>query len=130
MKTYAFRLHRGQDLKKELIEFTRKHDIQAGAILTCVGALSRAVVRMADPTMTIRTYEKDFEIVSLVGTLSQDGVHLHIALADENGECTGGHLKDGCIVSVTAEIIIADLENVRFSREMDKQTGYAELVVK
>lgn len=128
MKTYAIRLTKGMDLKQELIEFTKKNNIEAGCILTCVGHLTRATLRMANAQI-INDYEKEFEIVSLVGTLCQDDVHLHICLSDENGNCIGGHMKNNCIVGITAEIIIGELEDYKFTREFDKNTGYEELTI-
>ena len=42
----------------------------------------------------LKTFPADerFEVLSLVGTLSQDGVHLHISLGDADGKVWGGHL--------------------------------------
>ena len=34
----------------------------------------------------------DLEIISLCGTLSRDGAHLHIALANSTGSVVGGYL--------------------------------------
>lgn len=128
MKTFALRLHPGQDLKEELIAFTKNNNIHAGIILTGVGSLTKATLRLADETIT-KTFDSRFEIVSLVGTLCQEGVHLHISLSDEQGNTIGGHLKEGCLIYVTAEIVIAELEQVRFSRVFDQQTGFKELVI-
>ncbi len=69
MKTHAFRLHRGQDLKKEIKQFVIEHHIQAGIIVTAVGCVDKAVVRMAGATpdmSDIRTFEEKMEIVSLL----------------------------------------------------------------
>ena len=41
----------------------------------------------------------------------------------------GGHLKDNCLVNVTAEIVLGEFEEYEFSREFDKTTGYKELVI-
>ena len=128
MKTYAIRLTKGMDLKNELINFTKKNDIKAGCILTCVGHLSKAKLRMADAS-TIKNFDCEFEILSLSGTLCQDDVHLHICLSDKNGNCVGGHLKEACIIGVTAEIVLVELDNLSFSRKLDKNTGYDELIV-
>ena len=127
MKTSAIRLKPDQDLKKELVSFTSLNNIKAGYILTCVGSLKKAVIRLADNT--IKTFNENFEIVSLVGTISQDGSHLHISLADKDGKVIGGHLKDGCIIYTTAEIIIAESKSFLFSRKPDKQTGFKELII-
>lgn len=128
MKIHAFRLKRGADLKKGILNYASQSGIKAGAILTCVGSLSRATIRMANATVT-NDYEKAFEIVSLVGTLGNNSAHLHISLSDAYGACIGGHLKDNCIVATTAEIVIGEFEEYSFTREQDKESGYDELVV-
>lgn len=127
MKTYTIRLLPGQDLKEELLKFTNIHNIQAGCILTCVGSLRDAIIRLANEQV-IR-HHGPFEIVSLVGTISQDGIHMHISIADSEGKVLGGHLKDGCIILTTAEIIVGELENTRFYRKEDKITGFKELII-
>jgi predicted DNA-binding protein with PD1-like motif len=129
MKTYAFRLHPGDDLREEIDKFVDKKNIKAGAIITCVGHLSKAVLRMADPKI-IKTFNDNFEIVSLVGTVEKENSHLHIALSDTKGKVFGGHLKRGSLVGVTAEIVIGELKDLKFKRIFDKKTGYEELVVK
>jgi uncharacterized protein len=128
MKTYAFRLRPGQDLRTEIDKFVEKKHIKAGIILTCVGNLTKAILRMANAKV-IKTYEGSFEIVSLVGTVEKGNSHLHIAISDTKGYTFGGHLKNGSIVGVTAEVIIGELENLTFKRTFDKTTGYDELVI-
>jgi predicted DNA-binding protein with PD1-like motif len=129
MKTYTIRLRPGQDLIWELERFCEQHQLQAGFVLTCVGSLRRAALRLANQPTT-QIYERKFEIVSLVGTISPDGLHLHISLSDSQGRTIGGHLQEGCLVYTTAEIVIAELDGNVFLRELDPQTGYEELVVR
>jgi predicted DNA-binding protein with PD1-like motif len=132
MKTHTFRIKPGNDLKAELEKFVKENDISAGFIITCVGGLSQATMRMAGALpdkQDIRTYEGDFEITSLVGTLSINGVHLHIAISDNEGKSFGGHLKEGTIIHPTAEIIIGEDERAIYTRELDDETGFPELVV-
>ncbi len=128
MKTYVFRLHPGQDLRAEIDKFVEEKNIKAGTILTCVGNLTKAVIRMANAKV-IKTYEGSFEIVSLAGTVEKGNSHLHIAISDTEGNAFGGHLKNGSIVGVTAEVIIGELEDLTFKRVFDESTGYKELVV-
>jgi len=128
MKTYAFRLTQGTDLKNELKAFVKQNSIQAGIILTCVGCLDYAVIRMAGGK-TIKQFPERFEIVSLVGTISQEDSRIHISISDINGNTYGGHIVEGCIVGTTAEIVIGELENVIFITELDKNTGYKELQI-
>jgi len=128
MKTYAIRFKPGQDLKVELDNFVQENNINAGFIITCAGSLKRAVIRVnnADGEEFI---EETMEILSLTGTLSKDGSHLHITLADKNGISVGGHIKKGCEVLTTAEIVVGACEDLTFKRELDPETGYKELII-
>ncbi|MGY0373123.1 PPC domain-containing DNA-binding protein [Clostridium sp. JNZ J1-5] len=129
MKLHAFRLYPGEDLKKKIEDYSREKEIKAAAIITCVGSLTSAHLRLADENIK-KKYEEKFEIVSLVGTISEDGCHLHISIADSNGKVIGGHLLEGCIIYTTAEVIIGEIEEFVFVREYDDKTGFDELKVK
>ena len=69
------------------------------------------------------------EIVSLVGTLAGNG-HLHASLSDKDGHVVGGHVMGNMKVFTTAEVVIGNCNMLSFSREIDGDTGYDELVVK
>lgn len=128
METFAFRIMPGKDLREEIIKKCRENKIEAGVILTCVGSLKKIKIRLADELNILSKNEK-FEIVSLVGTLSQKDTHLHISIADKNGKVIGGHLKTGCIIHTTAEVVFGVIPNIKFARELDKSTGFDELKV-
>jgi len=70
-----------------------------------------------------------FEIVSLVGTLSGDNGHLHISLSDAHGHMIGGHVIGGLYIFTTAEIVIGECVDLKFTREHDDFTGFHELVI-
>jgi predicted DNA-binding protein with PD1-like motif len=129
MRVYALRLRPGQDLRRELESFTREQGIRAGFIITTVGSLRKAAIRLADKS-DATSFEGKFEIVSLVGTLARDGVHLHVSLSDDTGRTIGGHLVEGCLIYTTAEIIVGEATGVAFGRETDKLTGYKELTIR
>ena len=129
LKTYALRLKPGDDLRKQLIAFTQTHHIVAGTMITCVGSLTVATLRLANQEGP-SVYRGHFEIVSLVGTLSTNGSHLHLAVSDSTGRTIGGHLLDGCRVYTTAEIVLGELPQLEFRRETDATFGYQELVVR
>lgn len=129
MKEHAFRLIRGQDLKISIEEYCEKNNIKSGVIVSGVGCLSEALVRNAGGIKCVKI-DKDVEIVSITGTVSKNGCHIHISVSDEELKTYGGHLKDGCIVNTTAEIVILELQEYEFSREIDEDTGYKELVIK
>lgn len=133
MKLYTFRLKPGTDLKNEIETFVKANNIQAGFIVTCVGGLNQATLRMAGALpekQDIRTYKEDFEITSLVGTVSVNGLHLHMAISNKNGASLGGHLKEGTIIHPTAEIVIGEDEAAVYTREHDSETGFPELIVR
>lgn len=132
MKVHTFRIKPGNDLKAELENFVKANNIKAGFIITCVGGLNQATMRMAGAVpekQDIRTYEGDFEITSLVGTVSVNGVHLHMSISDKEGKSFGGHLKEGTLIHPTAEVVIGEDEQTTYTRELDEETGFPELVV-
>jgi predicted DNA-binding protein with PD1-like motif len=129
MKTFALRLKPDRDLKESLKNFVEQNNIQSGFILTAVGSLKQAALRFANRDNT-QLFTEKFEIVSLVGTLTIHGIHLHISLSDKNGKTIGGHLVDGCLIYTTAEIVIGTSEEFIFSRTVDEITGYKELEIK
>lgn len=129
VKEHAFRLQNGQDLKIELENYVKEKGIKAGVIVSCVGCLYEAVIRNAGGKDCIKL-SKDLEIVSVTGTFSLDGCHIHIAVSDEELKTYGGHLKEGCLINTTAEIVILELDDYVFNREMDETTGYKELAIK
>jgi len=129
MRISAFRLHPGDDLRHSLEEYCRDEQIDAAVLLSSVGSLTRAVLRFAGNTSG-SIIEGPLEIVSATGTLSKNGIHIHIVVSDGAGKTAGGHLLKGCIVRTTAEIVIGRLDGFVFTREKDAKTGYDELTVK
>ena len=129
LKIHAFRLTKGMDLKKCIEDYVVEHKIKSGVILSGVGCLYKVVLRTADG-VTVVTLDNHYEIVSVTGTLAVDGCHIHISLSDNDLNVIGGHLKDGCLVNVTAEIVLGEFEDYEFGREFDESTGYKELTIK
>lgn len=124
---HCFRLRKGNDLKKELENFAIKNNI-SGVVLSCVGCLDELNIRLALADDYL-VKEEAFEIVSITGTLSKDGVHIHISVSDKFGNTFGGHLMEGCIINTTAEVCILELDEFEFRREFDNNTGYKELTI-
>src|SRR5262245_31727485 len=105
MKIEVLRLRPGADLRSSLEEFVAAEGLAAGFILSAVGSLSRASLRYAgkdDAALIVRS----LELVSLCGTLSPQGCHLHASVSDDAGSVLGGHVLKGCIVRTTAEIVV------------------------
>lgn len=128
-RIYAFRLKPGEDLKEGIEKFVKENNISAGWIATCAGSLTEYSIRFANQPEGSKG-EGYFEIVSLAGTVSVNGSHLHISVSDRTGNTTGGHLLEGCTIYTTAEIIIGATDKYIFTREKDGTTAWAELQVK
>lgn len=129
MITYTFRLKPGQDLSGEIERFVVEKKIEAGCVLCSVGSLTHAVLRLANRDDN-SVYKGYFEIVSLTGTVSINGSHLHISISDNEGRTTGGHLLPGCKVYTTMELVLAAFDDLIYKRELlINDSGYEELVI-
>jgi predicted DNA-binding protein with PD1-like motif len=126
MKVVPLRLQPSDDLRLVLEAWMGAQEELAGCVISAVGSLSLAQLRLAGATEA-RAIHGELEILSLSGTLSPDGAHLHIAIADSSGTVIGGHLCAGSLVRTTAELVVGLLPEWRFRRELDPVTGYAEL---
>jgi predicted DNA-binding protein with PD1-like motif len=126
MKVMPLRLQPGADLRQALEAWMGEQEEQAGCVLSAVGSLSLAQLRLARAAEATMIHG-ELEILSLSGTLSPDGAHLHIAVACSSGAVIGGHLCAGSLVRTTAELVIGLLPDWRFKRELDPATGYPEL---
>jgi len=130
MKTIVARLHDGQDLLEEIQRIVAEHDVRAGVILSAVGSLKTSKIRVPVIDGQVKYITPaNLEIDNLHGTVSVNGCHLHISVSDVDGTVSGGHLKEGCIIRTTCELVMGVLDNTSFSREPDEQTGFDELVV-
>ena len=129
MKVVPLRLQPGDDLRQALESWMGEQEEQAGCVISAIGSLSVAELRFAGAAAAT-TIRGDLEILSLSGTLSADGAHLHIAVANCKGAVFGGHLCPGSLVRTTAELVIGLLPEWQFRRERDPATGYAELAIK
>ena len=128
-KIHSLRFQPQQDLKKGLMDWAQTQKIKAATIVTCVGSLKSIHLRLAAGREGVK-FQGPQEIVSLVGTFSMHGSHFHISLANDKGLVVGGHLLDGNLVHTTAEIVILEIKDKEFIRELDHQTGFLELKIK
>ena len=129
MKVVPLRLQPGEDLRRALEAWTNGQGVQAGWVLSGIGSLSVAPLRLAGQE-ELTVLEGDLEILTLAGSLSLDGAHLHISVADSQGVVCGGHLAVGAKVRTTAEVLVALLPAWSFLRETDPATGSRELRIR
>jgi uncharacterized protein len=128
LQTLAFRLSPDGDLRQEIKAIAQQENITAGIILSAIGSLTVVHLRFADQAQPTIIPGKH-EILTLAGTLSTQGVHLHMTVANGQGECIGGHLLDGCQIYTTVELVIGVLPELTFARNPDDRTGFLELAI-
>jgi predicted DNA-binding protein with PD1-like motif len=128
MKTLPIRLTPGQDLRATLEAAVLAQNCRAAFVLSGIGSLSTAGIRLAGAAQPTRLTES-MEILTLSGTVAASGdktaSHMHMAISTATG-----HVAPGCIVLTTAEVLLALLPDWQFTREPDAATGYDELVIR
>lgn len=117
----ALRLTPGDDLRTTLVGHT-------GFVVAGIGSLRVAQLRLAGDAGPTRI-DGPLEILTLSGSLTPAGVHLHASLSDAAGRVLGGHVCAGCTVLTTAELLVAPLPPGSLTRAPDAATGYDELVI-
>lgn len=120
----ALRLSPGDDLRGTLEAGGRTGFVVAG-----IGSLAHAQLRFAGEAGPTHI-EGPLEILTLSGSLTPDGAHLHASFSDASGRVVGGHVCAGCEVRTTAELLLAPLPAGALAREFDPVTGFAELVIR
>ena len=128
MHTLPLRLNPGEDLRHAIERAAREQAMAAAFVVAGIGSLRVVQLRMAGAPQPLEL-RGDFELLTLAGSVSPDGAHLHASVSDAQGRVLGGHVAPGCIVRTTAEVLLAVLPRWRFARVQDAATGYAELVI-
>ena len=129
METLPLRLQPNADLRRVLETALNAPQHRAAFVIAGIGSLSRARLRLAGKEQP-EALDGDLEILTLAGSVSTDGAHLHMSVADEKGQVIGGHVGYDCVVRTTAEVLLVLLPEWSFTRERDSVTGFDELVVR
>ncbi|MEM5422696.1 MULTISPECIES: PPC domain-containing DNA-binding protein [Paraburkholderia] len=129
MQIHPVRLSPGDDLRATVESLLGQQASHAAFVIQGIGSLSVAQLRFAGAE-TPTALRGDLEILTLAGSVSPDGAHLHMSVSDAQGRVMGGHVARGCTVRTTAELLLVLLPGHRFSRELDSATGYAELQIR
>ncbi|UXH79140.1 PPC domain-containing DNA-binding protein [Roseateles amylovorans] len=128
MELRPLRLEPGDDLRRAL-EAACAESGTAAFVVSGIGSLTRARLRLAAANGETEL-SGPLEILTLAGSLSADGAHLHMSVADAQGRVCGGHVGYGNQVRTTAEVLVAVLPDWQLTREVDAATGYKELVIR
>ncbi|PZM81409.1 MAG: hypothetical protein DKT66_19545 [Candidatus Melainabacteria bacterium] len=121
------RLKPGEDFQVALKRIASEHKVKAGVIASAVGSFKTASLRFAGANEAT-TITGPLEVVSVTGTISDKGMHVHMSVSDSSGRTVGGHLMPGCKVFTTIELVILDLSDEWvFDRKPCEHTSYMEL---
>ena len=109
MQSLPLKLPPGSDLRLSIEEFARDQRM-SGFVVSIVGNLSRACFQCPGRTKPT-VLEGNLEIITLNGTFSPHGVHLHLSISNVNCQVWGGHLENGSEVLKGADILVVLLES-------------------
>jgi predicted DNA-binding protein with PD1-like motif len=129
MSYLPLRLQPGADLRRSLEASVGALGEPSAFVVSGMGSLSNSRLRFAGADSET-SLPGVFEIICLSGTLTGDGAHLHMSIADQHGHVVGGHVCYGNTVRTTAEVLLVHLAEWSLSREHDANTGFNELVVR
>jgi glutaredoxin-related protein len=108
MRTLPLHLEAGSDVRQSLEALAHEQGAQ-GYVLSVVGNLSAAVFQCPGKPAPTRL-RGELEIITLSGTLSPEGVHLHLSFSDGDCRVWGGHLEPGTLVLRGADLLLGFLE--------------------
>ena len=121
------RIDKDEEVCEQLKVICEKEDVRLASV-SAIGAVGKFTVGVFNPhTKQYRanTFTGDYEIVSLLGTVTeQNGAfysHLHMSAGDEEGRVFGGHLNSAT-VSATCEMVI-DVIDGRADRKFSQEVG-------
>ena len=120
------RIDRGEEIVSKLNEVCVKENIKLASV-NAIGATDDFTVGVYKPSEKLYTscrFTGDYEIISLIGTVTTDDgkpyIHLHMC-AGEGDKMVGGHLNSAT-VSVTCEMVL-DVIDGSVGRYMDENIG-------
>lgn len=125
--TIIIRIDIDEDIGEEIKNVAIKENIKLASIsgLGAVGKLTVGVYKPKKKKYYSNSFESDFEIVSLTGTITTKDnevyPHIHISVGDDKGHVVGGHLNEA-IVSVTCEVVLRIIEG-SVDRYYDEDIG-------
>ena len=104
METLPLQLDPGQDLHSALSELAAQQQL-SGFVLGVVGNLSQATFSCPGQQQPTQM-RGELEVITLNGTFSPNGVHLHLSLSDGACQVWGGHLEPGTVVLKGAQLLL------------------------
>ncbi|MBU1197098.1 DUF296 domain-containing protein [Candidatus Micrarchaeota archaeon] len=119
---FVIRLTRGEKLFESMQSFFEQTGVKGGRVqgIGAVDEITLGRYVLETKGYVWGTWQGEFEVVSLQGTISETGLHAHAVISDHSFQCFGGHVKEAR-VSATLELFVTELKKIR--REMDSEVG-------
>ena len=136
-RVVAIRLAPVDDLLRGMEDACIKYGIKNGVILSGIGSLRSALfftpVELPETKAgfgysTPIDMAGPIELISVSGAVcegleGEPSLHVHCTFGDSQGYVRAGHLIEGNIVLLTADICIGEYEDIRVARSMDEELG-------
>jgi predicted DNA-binding protein with PD1-like motif len=135
----VFKLRPGSDFCGALNEACKAHDVRSGCVLTAIGSLDGADLKVPVPRPEVKFaygYGPDpirvqgpLALASMSGFIchADDGSiepHLHVVLADSQGKTWAGHLcLDNVRVLLTVECVVGEFGGIDMRMVTDEERG-------
>jgi predicted DNA-binding protein with PD1-like motif len=125
------RLFPDENVKKQITEACRLHDVKTAIVISGIGQLKSVELGFFKEKgdYAPESFNATFEILSLTGNIcKQDNkyiLHLHTVVGNKKKNVIGGHFIDGTI-SVTGEIVLLKID-MDIQRRLDEKTGLEAL---
>lgn len=116
----VIRLDEGEEIVKNLSKICVKEKIEAGVILSLVGAIKRCELIFREGYNEV--FNEHLEILGNGNTSTLDGqpkIHLHVTCGND-AKARTGHLVEGT-VTVFCEIVLQTLKGFEMKRNLDKE---------
>lgn len=123
-KTVLARFFEDEDLLETIASTAKQNNVNS-AFFFLIGTLKKAVLGYYKNGKYERIEKSGpLEIASCMGNISvkEKGelvVHGHIVVSDSKGDAFGGHILPECLVDVTAELILVEMERGTLRRKLD-----------
>ena len=121
------RIDKDEEIIEKIKEIAKKENVKLANIsaLGAVNNFTTGVYKVGEKKYYSNEFSGDFEIVSLVGTIStMNGeiyCHFHMSAGDDKGQVFGGHLNKA-IVSATCELVMTIIDG-EVDRKFDEEIG-------
>lgn len=130
-RAHVLRLDRGDDLIESVESMIKSAGIRNAAVVSGIGTFSECVMHMVmttgfPPVERFERWEdKPLELSALSGVIADGKAHLHMVVSDHE-RAYSGHVERGCKILYLGEVVVAEIEGLRFHRERNAE-GILEL---